>query len=256
MKYVKLFEQHADYEAYKNGGDYITPNVSYCVDNNEVHYEKFYDPYNGHEYIDLGLPSGTLWAKCNVGATTETDYGMYFQWGDTQGYTSAQVGVGTGQKEFAWADYKYGTYDSSDTTNYGMTKYNGTDAKTSLDITDDAAHVNMGGEWTMPNSTQIEELLDERYVTKEMVSNYKNTGVSGYLFTSVANSNTLFVPFSGLAFDGSVSNAESGGDVWSSSLSSNVNNAFDLYVNDKPDALLANGNRYFGFSVRGVVSRN
>ena len=70
MKYVKLFEQHADYEAYKNGGDYITPNVSYCVDNNEVHYEKFYDPYNGHEYIDLGLPSGTLWAKCNVGATT------------------------------------------------------------------------------------------------------------------------------------------------------------------------------------------
>lgn len=212
---------------------------------------------NGHEYVDLGLPSGTLWAKCNVGATTETDYGMYFQWGDTQGYTSAQVGVETSKKGFAWADYKYGKYNSGDTTNYGMTKYNGTDGKTSLDIEDDAAHVNMGGEWKMPNSTQIEELLDEHYVTKEMVSNYKNTGVSGYLFTSVANSNTLFVPFSGIASDGSVDNTGHGGDVWSSSLGGRgVNDAFLLLVNDKPAVSLSSGNRCIGFSVRGVLKIN
>ena len=249
MKYVKLFEQHADYEAYKNGGDYITPNVSYCVDNNEVHYEKFYDPYNGHEYIDLGLPSGTLWAKCNVGAETETDYGLYFQWGDTQGYESSEVGSGEGQKAFAWADYKYGTYDSLDTTNYGMTKYNGTDDKTSLDITDDAAHVNMGGEWTMPTDTQISELitLSHSVVTKNSVVGMEFTGTNG---------NTLFVPFSGIARGGSVISTGGGGGVWSSSLASNVRSAFGLGVNDEPDALLGDGDRCFGFSVRGVVSRN
>ena len=65
-----------------------------------MHYEKENDPYNGHEYVDLGLPSGTLWAKCNVGAETETDYGLYFQWGDTQGYTADQIGTGNGQKPF------------------------------------------------------------------------------------------------------------------------------------------------------------
>lgn len=214
-----------------------------------MHYEKEIDPFNGHEYVDLGLPSGTLWAKCNVGATTETDYGMYFQWGDTQGYEASEVGNETGKKGFAWADYKYGTYDSSDTTNYGMTKYNGTDGKTSLDIKDDAAHVNMGGEWTMPTNTQISELitLSHSVVTKNSVVGMEFTGTNG---------NTLFVPFSGVANDGSVDGAGSGGGVWSSSLASNVNNAFRLYVNDKPHANLYYDDRHFGFAVRGVVSSN
>ena len=47
---------------------------------------------NGHSYIDLGLPSGTLWATCNVGASKPTQSGLYFQWGDVQGYKTEQVG--------------------------------------------------------------------------------------------------------------------------------------------------------------------
>ena len=248
MKYVKLFEQHADYEVYKNGGDYITPNVSYCVDNNEVHYEKFYDPYNGHEYIDLGLPSGTLWAKCNVGATTETDYGMYFQWGETTGYTQSQVGT---DKNFTWSDYSM-TSDNGST----MDKYNSTDGLTTLELTDDAAHVNMGGEWKMPTSTQIEELCNTDNASHVVVNDYNGSGVSGMLFTSVTNNATLFVPFSGVASDGSVDYTGYEGNVWASSLSSSVNHAFYLYVYDTPDAGLDNRTRYFGFSVRGVVSSN
>ena len=247
--YSKLFNTHNEYEIYKNGQDYILPNVSICYTDLHVHYEKEIDPFNGHEYVDLGLPSGTLWAKCNVGATTETDYGMYFQWGDTQGYTLSQVGVETGKKGFAWADYKYGTYDSSDTTNYGMTKYNVTDGKMSLDITDDAARVNMGGEWTMPTDTQISELitLSHSVVTKNSVVGMEFTGTNG---------NTLFVPFSGIAHDGSVDNIGGEGYVWSSSLSSSVYGAFDLNGNVKPDAGLDDTPRYFDFSVRGVVSSN
>lgn len=73
--------------------------VSDKIDNIESVLPK-YDPTNGHEYVDLGLPSGTLWATCNVGAESENDVGLYFQWGDTQGYTADQVGSGEGQKEF------------------------------------------------------------------------------------------------------------------------------------------------------------
>lgn len=51
---------------------------------------------NGHEYVDLGLPSGTLWANMNVGANSETDNGLYFAWGETTGYTADQIGSGEG----------------------------------------------------------------------------------------------------------------------------------------------------------------
>jgi len=54
-----------------------------------------------YEYVDLGLPSGTLWAKCNIGANSETDYGLYFAWGETQGYADAST------KAFSWSDYKF-----------------------------------------------------------------------------------------------------------------------------------------------------
>ena len=252
MKYIKLFNQDSEYNTYKAGENYITPNVSYCKKENHVHFEKYYDPANGHEYVDLVLPSGTLWAKCNVGASSETDYGLYFAWGDTQGYTSSQVGT---NKDFAWADYKYGTYDSSDTTDYGMTKYNGTDGKTTLDLEDDAAHVNMGGEWKMPTSTQINELLNTTYVEHANVTNYNGSGVNGMLFTSVANNAaTLFVPFAGGASEGGVGGVGNDGGVWSSSLgSSGVGGAFSLYVSGMPTADLSYDDRCYGFSVRGVL---
>ena len=108
---------------------------------------------NGFEYVDLGLPSGTLWAACNVGATKPTEYGLYFQWGDTVGYTADQVGTGEGQKKFASdeSDYKWGAYPN-------FTKY--TKAGETLNLEDDAAHINMGGDWHMPTPQQIQELLN------------------------------------------------------------------------------------------------
>ena len=73
---------------------------------------------NGYDYVDLGLPSGTLWATCNVGASKASDAGLYFQWGDTQGYTKEQIGIVDGKKKFAldWSDYKWGV-------NPNFTKY-------------------------------------------------------------------------------------------------------------------------------------
>ena len=91
-------------------------------------------PTEEHEYVDLGLPSGLLWAKKNIGAETEEDTGLYFQWGDTVGYTAEQVGEGEGKKYFGWDDYKFSVDGSS--TNFS--KYNETDGKTVLDLEDDA----------------------------------------------------------------------------------------------------------------------
>ena len=54
-----------------------------------LQYNPYVDPYNGYEYVDLGLPSGLKWAKCNVGANSETDYGLFFSWGGTTGYADA-----------------------------------------------------------------------------------------------------------------------------------------------------------------------
>lgn len=234
------------------------PNVSYCVDLNEVHFNKYtppYDPYNGHEYVDLGLPSGTLWAKCNVGAETETDYGLYFAWGETQGYTAEQIGT---DKNFFWSDYKYGAYDITDTLDYGLTKYNITDGKTVLDLEDDAARANMGGEWRMPTKEEFLELADTAYVTHERITNYNNSGVTGFLFTSVSNGNTLFIPHAGFVNESNLGAVNTTTWLWLPSISEAYGNT------NKSSAdlgqLNARGNightyfsRYAGLSVRGII---
>ena len=179
MKYLKKFDTHTEYETYRDSQNYVTPNVSYCVDMNEVHSEELEptDPYNGHEYVDLGLPSGTVWATMNVGATTATDTGLYFQWGDTQGYTASQVGT---DKNFDIEYYKYFNGEQ-------YTKYNSTDGKTTLDVEDDSARVALGGEWKMPTRDQIVELVSNEYTTITEYDDY-------LLIKSKANDNELIFP--------------------------------------------------------------
>ena len=122
-----------------------------------------YNSAQQYEYVDLGLPSGLLWAKCNVGAATEEEAGLYFQWGDTQGYTAEQIGNGAGKKPFGLSDYKFyadGKY----------TKYNSADGKTVLDPEDDGVKAYMGDDWRMPAYDDYKELYgntDVYFVPKE-----------------------------------------------------------------------------------------
>lgn len=109
---------------------------------------------NAYDYVDLGLPSNLKWAKCNIGANSEEEAGLYFQYGDTQGYTAEKVGNGEGLKPFDWGDYKF----SIDGSSSNFSKYNASDSKTVLDPEDDAAHVNMGGNWRMPTFEEHKEL--------------------------------------------------------------------------------------------------
>ena len=164
---------------------------------------------NGFDYVDLGLPSGTLWATMNVGASNPSDAGLYFQWGDTVGYSKDQVGK---DKQFNWSDYKWGTSSN-------FTKYTTTGA--TLELEDDAAHVNMGGDWHMPTPEQIQELID---------NTTQKTTTLGITFTSKNDilKPSIFIPSAGLANNGKVQNIGTYGYVWSSMLSSGIDTAQSL----------------------------
>ena len=194
---------------------------------------------NGFVYVDLDLPSGTKWARMNVGAYKPSDFGLYFQWGDTQGYTKNQVGK---DKQFSsnLTDYKFGM-------NSCFAKY--VTKGTTLDLEDDAAHVHMGGDWHMPTSNQIQELVDNTINTWTT-----QDGVNGRLFTSKKDSSKfIFIPAAGFACDGSVHDSRDSGFVWSSMLgTSYVGYGKDLGL-DSGFAYFGYGNRFNGNSVRGVI---
>ena len=257
MKYLRLFEEHSDYEDFIEGEEFFLPNVSYCQDEiNVVHFNPIYDPYNGHSYVDLGLPSGTMWATMNVGAQSETDYGLYFAWGETEGYTTSQV---PSQKNFSAnendSDYQFAPngYDWNDSVNYGITKYNVTDNKTVLDLTDDAASVIMGGEWHMPSLSQLQELKFYTTSEYELINN-----IPCVILTSTVNDETITIPAYGQVadgyFSGTIDTAE--GDpytcLWSNELDSDCTSAYEMDICDDEKSIGSIG-RYTGITVRGVI---
>lgn len=205
------------------------------------------DPYAGHEFVDLGL--SVKWAKMNIGASSETDYGQYFQWGDISGYTAAQVGSGAGQKYFGWADYKYGNGTSSQGAT-DMTKYNSTDGKTTLEVGDDAAVANWGGSWRMPTAEEFNELCTASTITKSYTT---VNGINGYKFSLTADpTKYVFFPAVGYCSDGSVYSVGSSGGYWSSSLYTNTAHGRRLFFMSGYCGS-SNNSRSFGYSVRGVV---
>ena len=207
-------------------------------------------PEENHEYVDLGLPSGTLWATCNIGASAPEEYGNYFAWGETES-----------KETFTWENYKWceGRFDS-------MTKYctdsgygsNGfTDGKTELDPEDDAAYVNWGPSWRMPTHEQQRELVEQCTWTWETRNSVKGQLVTG------PNGNTIFLPASRSSVQESPWDTGTWGSwafYWSRTLRTNQSdNASDLLYPAYPaNATWDHYNdRYIGEAVRPVrVSQN
>lgn len=196
---------------------------------------------NGFDYIDLGLPSGTLWAAMNVGASKSSDYGLYFQWGDTKGYDFSQIGK---DKQFNWNDYKFSINGSSS----NFRKYTATNA--TLELEDDAANFHMGGVWHMPTPKQFRELLDNTTSTWTTLD-----GVNGVTFTAKNDgSKFIFIPAPGAVWNGLVLNSGYTGTIWSSMLSERyVGNGQHLYFNPGYIFLSGSCGRCNGISVRGVI---
>ncbi len=195
---------------------------------------------NGHEFVDLGLPSGLLWATCNVGSTTPEGYGDYFAWGET-----------TPKETYNWSTYRYcnGSYSTltkyCNNSSYGNNGF--TDNLTTLESADDAATANWGSGWRMPTYDEMYELQSNCTVTWTTQS-----GVNGSLFIG-PNGNSIFLPAAGNRSDSELVYAGSGGFYWSSSLyTDNPRYAWGLDFLSGGYYVSYDDGRRYGFTVRPV----
>ncbi len=212
---VTACEKEQEPEAFYNQGiDQTDPNNS--NDNNSESDEGL----NGHEAVDLGLPSGLLWATCNVGATSPELSGYYFAWGET-----------TPKADYLSSNY---TYSNNPTT---------------LPLSADAAHVNWGGAWRMPTEREFGELLaycSWLWVTQNEANGYKVTGQNG---------NSIFLPAAGYRDGSSLDYYGSCGYYWSSLLDTSYPSyAYYLYFNSSGYSW-RDSSRYYGRSVRAVCKK-
>ncbi len=178
-----------------------TINVSKSGGDNDVVLS--FNEINGHEYVDLGLPSGLKWATYNVGARSPEDYGDYYAWGETK--TKSQYYGGNG---CATDKYRYDMKDIS-----GNTKF-------------DVARLKWGSTWRMPTKAEFEELNSEctwTWTTKNGVNGYEVTG---------PNDNSIFLPAAGYCYDVRIFDKGSRGHYWSSTPASLGASAFQIGSNE------------------------
>ena len=187
---------------------------------------------NGHDYVDLGLPSGLKWATCNVGASKPRDFGNYYAWGETT------------TKE---------TYDSDNCPTYGLSKselqsQGYIDSEGNLALQYDAATANWGGDWRMPTEEELEELYGNctwEYASWKGVHGYKVTGPNG---------NSIFLPAAGYRIGSSLYYAGSYGSYWSSTPYGNYDgDACYLYFHSSDHDVDDDGYRSYGRSVRPIL---
>ena len=190
---------------------------------------------NGYEWVDLGL--SVKWATINVGATKPEEYGDYFAWGETEP-----------KEVYDWSTYKWCNGSQNTLTKYNHSSSCGTvDNKTQLELSDDAARVNWGGDWRMPTHVEQDELRNNCTWTWTT-----QNGVNGYKVTSKSNGNSIFLPAAGSRSDSGLNGAGSYGNYWSSSLNTDgPRYAYSLDFNSSGVDWYG-GYRYCGFSVRPV----
>lgn len=190
-----------------------------------------YKVINGHKFIDLGLPSGLLWAETNVGASTPYADGDYYAWGETET-----------KSYYSWDTYKWGN---------SPTKYNSSDGKTTLEASDDVATVKWGKECRMPSRAEFQELYNKCDWTWK--SNYN--GASGYLVKG-PNNQTIFLPASGYRNNGGLDDHGSIGYCRSSSLyTSYTDYAYFLFFGSGYINPSLYDYRCYGLSVRPVAEK-
>lgn len=200
---------------------------------------------NGHDWVDLGLPSGTLWATCNVGASAPEEYGNYFAWGETTQQSD---------NAFNWESYKYANGEFDELTKYCSQSNLGNDGYidtyTELFPSDDAATANWGTGWRMPTRENFAELMEKCSMAVKT-----QNGVLGCLFTA-SNGNTIFLPFAGLISSGQSFDEGESGIYWTKSLFiEHSNAAWHFYF--LPDTSLWDSegcDRCDGHTIRPVCS--
>lgn len=198
------------------------------------------DTAETHEWVDLGLPSSTLWATCNVGANSPEEYGDYFAWGETEPKT-----------DYSWSTYKYCKGSCDTMTKYCTSSdYGIVDNKTELEPSDDAATANWGSEWQMPSLEQCKELYNNNYTTTTWTV---MNGIYGRMIVSNSNGNSVFLPAAGWQADAIIDGTGGYGYYWSRSLYTTSGCDHALYLDFASQYIdWASGYRYYGRTIRPV----
>ena len=175
---------------------------------------------NGHEFVDLGLPSGALWATMNIGATSPEKFGNAYAWGET--YTKSS---------YSWKTYKFCTFYTNSSLYY-INKYSiSGDGKTVLELVDDAARVNWGGQWKMPTSGNFEELCEKCTWTLTTLNGTKVYKVTG------PNGHSIYLPAT---------------EYWSCILGDNSEQAYCLSVSNNSGSGVTSVNRCADLAIRPI----
>ena len=237
MKHIMKFSTTSQYQEWKAANSGLSPYFCCCVDTGAKYYQELINN-NGHEFVDLGLPSGTLWATMNIGASAVGQVGGYYAWGET-----------STKSDYSWETYAWGTEDA-------LTKYNATDGKYCLDLEDDVAHVLWGGDWHIPSPAQIQELC--AYTNFPSEGDYKG-------YQSTLNGEIIWL------WEGGETNGEMDGTsikgltrgcfiFMSNSLSTNTPKAVQCFWDDGEGYSSVNPHedpwtdiRSWGFQVRAVI---
>lgn len=189
-----------------------------------------------HEFVDLGLPSGTLWATCNVGASCPEETGYLVSWGET-----------TPKTIYDWPNYQYGDIIND---SFVLYKYNPLDSLTVLERTDDAATAHWGTEWRMPTSEEWYEL----YHKTEYVWTIQN-GVAGRLLTAW-NGNSIFLPATGYRMDNGHYSLGIG-VYWSSNVNTNyAERGISYHFDNNESHVCETYERSRGHAIRAVRATN
>ena len=185
------------------------------------------------ELVDFGLPSGNLWATTNIGASTPYEPGLYFAWGDINGYDKDDNHLFIAEN-YIW-------YDGKD-----YSKYNNKDGISSLLLEDDAANVDFGGSWHIPNAADFEELL--QYTEK-----YYNSDTNVISFNNHKKEISFFI---GGLIDKTMYLYGEKGFYWSNQLDNgSIENASSFYVNNKGGTAISNSQRFVGQNIRPIYSQ-
>lgn len=205
---------------------------------------------NGHQYVDLGLPSGTLWATCNVGALAPEEFGNYYAWGET-----------ATKDVYSWETYEWCSGTVCNSSNNTLTKYcleggyGSLDNKTILELDDDVAHAKWGGDWRIPTEEEVLELLNNCDSKWETVN-----GVKGRTFTG-SNGKSIFLPAAGTKEKAEYYSGD--GQYWTSSLGTSgghstnakhmefTKSSIELFEGELYGTL-----RYYGLTVRPVITKS
>ena len=248
MKYLKKFNttmSMGDWAESSIANYRLSPYTFLCEDNGQVYYKEYVVMVdNGYDYIDLGLPSGSLWATCNIGANSPEQFGGYYAWGET--YT---------KNSYTPKTYNY-YYDENT-----YWKYCEVDKKRRLDLSDDIAYIEWGGGWHIPTIAQWNELLNSNFTALSIAT---EQGVTGISITSNSNGNSIFLPLPGVKFENTV---EDDG-TWTVYMSMDLTNVYQngngdyfrffgtsLSIEDSEVHAYSSGwyDRYSGYPIRPVI---